>query len=400
MQKSYYGVVVWFIATLFVTYAFCLTTAAALFSTAIKASLHLSDFGVSFAVGAYIASYAGMQIPAGFLLDKFPIKNMVCIGIFLLALGNFCTSVADNLVLLTLANLLQGIGASFSFIASGIVTAQWFQIRQFPIFFGLTQTLASILAGVAHYYFIYILESMTWEVLYQYLSFFGFILFVLALIFVREPAGVKLSQKISLKKALTTVCKNGQVWLCTIAAATSSGILLAYASFWYLKVSDFYAIKLNDSLIISGLIFAGIGIGTPLLGWLSNKVQSRKLIIHLSLTLGNMALLLTLYLPHFDEGALAIIEITSFLTGLLLAGAMLFFTIVSEISNDVTRGIALGIVNTGVFLFNTLMMFIPYLFITRTSTMFFTFLWVFPFSIMIAIMVNYFIKESFLFGKE
>jgi MFS family permease len=202
----------------------------------------------------------------------------------------------------------------------------------------------------------------------------------------------------SFLKSLRSVLKNRQILLCAIAATTSFGALLAYASFWYSSIQTYYLTSSQDELLISAMIFAGIGIGTPLLGWLSNRFKSRNLIIHTTLVLGNMMLLLCIYLPHFNFNSLMIIKIISFLTGFLLSGSMLFYTVVSEISSDTTRGMALSITNTGVFLFNTLLLFVPYLFITEMSKFFFTYLWILPFSILISILFTYFIKESYSYN--
>ena len=65
-----------------------------------------------------------------------------------------------------------------------------------------------------------------------------------------------------------------------------------------------------DAVVISGMIFAGIGIGTPILGWISNRIKSRKLIVHTTLCLGTMFLLMCLYLPHFQINTLIPISIS------------------------------------------------------------------------------------------
>ncbi len=395
MKKNIYGSIVWLIVTLFVVYSFCLNTAAAVFSEPIKTSLHVSSLGVSIAVGAFIIGFAFMQIPAGYLLDRFNTKFVVSGGVLLLALGNIIISFANNVVLFSIANFIQGIGASFAFIAAGVVISQWFQAKLFPILFGLTQTLSCILAAVIHYIFTVALQGHTWNQIYQILAITGTVLFVLSLILVRSPSEQGKTKVISLKTSLTTVLKNKQIGLCALAATTSFGTLLAYAGFWYLNVQNFYTVHLLDAVVISGMIFVGIGIGTPFLGWISNKVKSRKLIIHLSLCLGTMFLLMCLYLPHYQIQTLIIIKIVSFLTGFLLSGSMLFYTVVSEISSNNTRGVALSVTNTGVFLFNTLLMFMPYLFVTNISTQFFTYLWILPFCAIISILLTYFIKESF-----
>lgn len=393
-MKKIYGYIVWFVVTLFVVYSFCLNTASAVFSDAIKISLQSSNMGVSIASGAFILGFACMQIPAGYWLDRFNARFVVSAGLFLLAIGNVLISFSNTLLLYTLANFIQGSGASFAFIAAAVLISQWFSAKKFPVLFGLTQTLSCVLAGVIHYYFTVALVTHSWNELYQWLAVFGFVLLILTLFIVKSPSGNKHNGTISLKKSLALVFCNKQILLCSVAAATSFGVLLAYAGFWYVRVQNFYFVGNIESVIISGMIFVGIGVGTPLLGWLSNKMKSRVMVIHVTLCLGTMALLLGLYLPHFDINSLIIVKILSFFIGFFLSGSMLFYTMVSEISSDKTRGVAISVLNTAVFLFNTLMLFIPYLFVTVISSNFFTYLWILPFFILLSILLLYFIKDS------
>src|SRR5579862_9165953 len=108
-MSKVYALMVWFIATLFVVYSFCLNTASAVFSEAIKTSLHATSVGVSIASGAFILGFACMQIPSGYLLDRYNARFVVSSGVFLLALGNVIISFSNNLIVYTLSNLLQGI---------------------------------------------------------------------------------------------------------------------------------------------------------------------------------------------------------------------------------------------------------------------------------------------------
>src|SRR3990167_5378411 len=220
-MQRFYGSLVWFVATLFVVYAFCLNTASAVFADAIRASLHTSNLGVSLATGAFILGFACMQIPAGYLLDRFNARYVVSSGVFLLAAGNIIISFADNLVMYSLSNFLQGVGASFAFIAAAILISQWFSARLFPILFGLTQTLSCILTAIIHYYFTIALATYTWNQIYHGLAIFGFILLSLTLLTVRSPSMMKREKHISLLASLESVCDNKQILLCSAAAATS-----------------------------------------------------------------------------------------------------------------------------------------------------------------------------------
>jgi len=396
MKVSFSGILVWFVITLFVIYGFFLNTAGAVFAGTIKSSLNLTDSGAAASVGSFIIGFALMQIPAGYLLDRFNIRNVVASGLFLLAFGNLALTHSTTLPLFCISNFVQGIGASFAFLAAGKLISQWFAPRLFPIMFGLTQSLSCVLAAIIHYKLVMALQTMTWQNIYLKLSVFGFVLLVLALIVVKSPKkGKDKTKPLSLSTSLGMVFKNTQVWLCAICAATSFGVLAAYGSFWYLNVQKFYSVDTTNSLIISGLVFAGIGIGTPLLGWISNKLKSRHLVIHFSLVLGAIFLILGLYLPHFNINNFFLIQTVSFFIGVFLSGAMLFYTCASELATDQTRAVALGVINTAVFIFNSLLLFIPRLFITNSSESFFTYLWILPVCVLVSILISYFVKETY-----
>ena len=395
MNKNIRPLLIWFIVTLFVVYAFFLNTAGAVFADTIKQYLHLSDTGASFAVGSFILGFAFMQIPAGYLLDRFSVRFVVSSGLLLLALGNFTLTFSSNLGLFAISNFIQGIGASFAFIAVGKLICEWFAPKFFPILFGLTQSLSCILTAIIHFYLVKALQSVTWQTIYLEFALFGFALLVLMFIFVKSPAKVKKQKMLSFKESISIVLKDKQIWLCSIAGATSFGSLAAYASFWYFKVQKNFAVDIGNSLIISGMIFVGIGIGTPFFGWFSNRIKSRNLALHISLVLGTIFLIMALYLPHFEISSYSIIKTVSFLLGFFLSGSMLYYTCISEISSINTRAVALGLINTCVFVFNTFLLFIPQMFITRDSKTYFTYLWIFPVCLLISIFFGYFVKETF-----
>lgn len=400
MKKNIMGLFIWFIVTLFVVYAFFLNTAGAVFADSIKASMHLSDVGAALAVGSFVLGFACMQIPAGYLLDRFAIRLVASSGVFLLALGNFTLSLSSSLSLFALSNFVQGLGASFAFIAVGKLIGEWFAPKMFPVLFGLTQTISCLLTAYIHYFLVEALQIVTWQSIYQKLSIFGFVLFVFMVVFVRTPSGVSAKKTLSFRKSMMTVLGNSQIWLCALAGATSFGVLAAYGSFWYMTVEKYFGVNIPNSLIISGMIFVGIGVGTPFLGWLSNKVQSRNLIIHLSVVLGAIFLLMGLYLPHFKLDSYIPIEFISFCIGFFLSGSMLYYTSISEISSNNTRAVALGLINTSVFVFNTLLLFLPRLFMVQATDSYFTFLWILPACILISILLAYFVKETYSRSKK
>ncbi len=205
-MRKFAGVLAWFFATLFVIYGFSLSTAASVFSGAIKSSLSLSDIQVSYAIGSFVIGYACMQIPAGYLLDRYKARYIVSLGILILALGNYLASTSSSLLFFSIANLIQGVGASFGFVSVGILISQWFSSKLFPVFFGLTQTLSFVASSFIHYYLLRILQSHSWNDVYFYLTFFGLGMLILSLLFIKNNPELDRGEASSLFKALKTVC--------------------------------------------------------------------------------------------------------------------------------------------------------------------------------------------------
>lgn len=400
MKKNVLGLLIWFIVTLFVVYAFFLNTAGAVFADTIKTYLQLSNVGAAFAVGSFVLGFACMQIPAGYLLDRYSIKWVTAGGVFLLAFGNLSLTFASSLSLFALSNFVQGLGASFAFISVGKLIGEWFAPKMFPILFGLTQTLSCVLTAFIHYYLVEALQVISWQTIYLDFSLFGFALFLLILLFVKSPSKAKSSQLLTFGKSLSLVFTNKQIWICAVAGASSFGVLAAYASFWYMSVQKSFQVPTSDSLIISGMIFAGIGIGTPFFGWLSNQIRSRKLAIHTAVVLGTIFLIMGLYLPHFSINTYFPIKLVSFCIGFFLSGSMLYYTCISEICSSNTRAVALGLINTCVFIFNTALLFIPQFIATKDSPSYSTSLWILPVCVLISVFFAYFVKETYSTKKS
>src|SRR3990167_1503795 len=325
-MKQYQAWLIWLIATLFVVYTFTLGTAASIFSDAIEKSLHLTKEQTSFSFSLFIIGFACMQLPAGYLLDRYKTRYVLSAAILIMAIGNWLASIAQTSLAFDIANFLEGVGGAFDFVSASILIAQWFPAKMFPILTGFVQTLACISVAVLHYILRINLETTNWHLTYHHFFLFGLALFVLSFLIIRTPSSFKLNFHFTFRQALGMVFHNKQNWLCALGAATSFGLLLSYASFWYAIVEAHYHVPLNDTAIIGGCVFVGVGVGTPLLGWISNKAKSRKLIIHLSLCLGIMSLILSLYLPHFNISSFLIAKTTAFLIGFFLSGGLLYYT--------------------------------------------------------------------------
>src|SRR6202163_1035933 len=81
----------------------------------IKGELHLSDLQLGTLLSAFFWTYACMQIPAGWLVDRFDVKWVFASGFFLWSVATAATGILHGFVALIVVRVILGLGESIVF---------------------------------------------------------------------------------------------------------------------------------------------------------------------------------------------------------------------------------------------------------------------------------------------
>jgi ACS family glucarate transporter-like MFS transporter len=95
-------------------------------------------------LSAFFWVYAFLQMPTGWLADRFGVRRTYALGFAFWSLAIILTGLAKNLAMLILLRVSLGAGQSIAFPASARATANWFQDRERGTVIGL------YLAGVRY----------------------------------------------------------------------------------------------------------------------------------------------------------------------------------------------------------------------------------------------------------
>jgi MFS family permease len=128
--------------------------------------LHLSPFIMGVLLSTFFWSYALMQVPAGWLVDRLGERRTYGWGMVVCAAASSLTGVAGSLPALMLTRVLLGSGQAVAFPASARTVADWFSRDQRGIVTGLYLTgvrLGQAAAGAAA---IVLLPRFGWKVLF------------------------------------------------------------------------------------------------------------------------------------------------------------------------------------------------------------------------------------------
>lgn len=92
--------------------------------------LNLSTSVMGILLSAFFWSYSFMQLPAGWMVDRYGVKRSFALGYTFWSLAAALTGFAHNLTTLVLLRMSLGIGQAVAFPASARAVAQWFRDKE------------------------------------------------------------------------------------------------------------------------------------------------------------------------------------------------------------------------------------------------------------------------------
>ena len=93
----------------------------------IKHEIHISDFQLGTLLSAFFWTYALMQIPAGWLVDRFDVKWVFAAGFLLWSAATAITSLLHGFTALLIIRVILGLGESVAFPSCGKVLGSYFK---------------------------------------------------------------------------------------------------------------------------------------------------------------------------------------------------------------------------------------------------------------------------------
>jgi cyanate permease len=211
----------------------------------------------------------------------------------------------------------------------------------------LTSAFSVNLIGVA-------LDSMTWRTLFNGTAVFGIGLFVLGLLYIRNPVPVVSDSKggianffASVLGGMAEVAKIGHVWVASLYGALAFGAMLALGVVWMPKLLMVHGLSEGNAGLGSSLLWLGLAAGSAVVPHMSDVLKRRKLPIILGAAVQLAALLGLVYLPGVGTG---LAWTLCFVFGFANAAHMLAFSTAADVVEPRQIGTSAAIVNGIMFI--------------------------------------------------
>ena len=299
-----------------------------------------------------------LQIPVGVLADTLGPRLIVTAGAFVAGVGSLLFGMAQAWEIAAIGRTLVGVGVAVTFVSLLKVCANWFPADRFATLNGVTMLAGNLGAVVAGAPLAWLITVVSWRSVFVGLGLTSIAIGALTWAVVRDRpeqsgyaplvSGPAATSGVRWTGALAQVLANPANWPSVFVNIGVGGSYLAFAGLWvvpYLRevrgLSQTMAAQHASTLVL------GVALGSVVIGLLSDRLRNERgvMIAYTFLyAFSWLPWLLHMPLPIWASYGWCL------LMGLLVPGFVLTWTIAKETNRPEHAGMAISVVNVGIFL--------------------------------------------------
>jgi len=304
------------------------------------------QFGQLVAVCLYV--YSIMQLPMGYVVDRFGLRHWVALSCIIFAFGCFCFSIAESIVMANIGRVLIGFGGALSFVSCMKIISMHFTSTTASFLTGLTASIGFSGAVFALATTSWFLEFIDWRNLVETLSYICFAL-ALIILFVTRNEGpfvsgsTESSAPVGPFDDLKCLLKQSETWLASFYAALMFVPTQVFGTSWGVTfLMEDYPYDRAVAGMYSSLIYVGWIIGAPLWGYLAGHFQEYYKIMMLCTILTFVFCLTLIYHEPLPYNSVSLVI---FAIGFFSSAYILIFAVMIKIMSPRLSGTILGIIS-------------------------------------------------------
>lgn len=353
------GLIVWSCCLVFYLYEFFLRTFIGTLAGKIIPALDLTSEEFAIMGAAYYVAYSLMQIPVGYLTDKFGAKRTVIGAMSLCAFSIVGFSMAQGFWTAFTVRFFMGLGSSFGFVSLLVVITNWFPQRLHATFIGISQFLGTMgpLLAAGPLASLMKASNLGWRALLIRVGAFGICFAILMLFLFRskprsiDATHVVIERPKTLLAQLKKLFTNRQAWLVAFYSALSYETIDFLGAMWGTYYLQARGLSLEAAGYTISLGWLGFAIGCPVTTIISEWIKRRKPILVLCSLLGITMTCIVNYVPMPSA---IYYQLAFFFIGVAASSLNLGIAVIIEHVEISVKAIALGFNNGMIILFGAL----------------------------------------------
>ncbi len=348
-RKSYYPWVVLLLCAAFLFYKYVLQVSPSIMTDQLMREFHVSGAGLGNLAATFFYAYFITQLFVGVILDKYSLRVICALAIAISGIGAIWFSYTGSLLSASIARGLMGFGAAFATVCYMKSAAVWFRPNQFAFIGGLLATAAMLGALFGEAPLAYIVQTQGWRGCLWLSGVLGLVIAVLFFLLVRNQSGqgdaVSVSEKYTVTFAdVWSVLKNPRNWVLTFYSGLTFSPVAVFGGIWGNPfVHEVYHFSHTHVASLISLSFLGLAVGGPVWGWVSDRLNRRKMVMFWGNLVALVSLVPVIYVI-LPEWLLATLLFTF---GFGVGAFMLGFAMANELNKLALSATVIALINTG-----------------------------------------------------
>lgn len=242
----------------------------------------LNALGFAKLISLYYLAYAIGQIPAGLLLDRYPLKLILAGSAFFCSIATLVFTMTHSALLAEIARFCIGLVSSFAFVGALKIGEVYWPSRYFTRIVGITVALGTIMASYGNVLLAYLARTESWVHLFHWIGLIGLcisLLFVLAYFCFPRKAPRPENAAYTVKD-IQKLLKSKFLWINALMGGLFYLPSAVLSDVWgnaFLHAT--YQLNFVETSSILSFMFIGWMVGSPIIGTLADLFKNPWMIM-------------------------------------------------------------------------------------------------------------------------
>ena len=316
----------------------------------------------------YFYCYAVMQLPAGLLSDSIGPRKTVTFFLLIASAGSILFGFAPNIETAYAGRVMVGLGVSMVFIPAMKILSQWFRAYEFALMAGILNAVGGAGVLAATWLLALMVAWFGWRVSFELIGVCTIVAVALGWLIIRDrpedkglPSLAQIDGKesevtapvnpIGLWEGARQVVAEKYFWPVAVWYFFDCGIFFGFGALWsgpYLM--HVYGMTRAEAGTVLSMIAWGMIVGSPILGFLSDRVLKSRKKVFVFCTSG-LVLILLFFNIFPSDLPLAALYVLFFMFSICASCIVAIgFTMTKELFPVEIAGTSVGTVNLFPFL--------------------------------------------------
>lgn len=276
----------------------------------------------------------------GVTLDRFSVRRLVLTAMASCIIFTSIFAISTSLEMAQIFRFLSGISGAYCFLSCIVLASRWFPPQKLALATGLIVTMAMIGGTLAQTPLTMLVAAVGWREAILLDSLLGVVFFIMMYFIISDyPQGYKAPEKRKAQRTFANsiwhAVSSAQNWLCGTYTSLMNLMILVMGATWgnaYLE--SVHHLTRTEASIATMMIYIGTIVGSPVIGWYSDKIGQRKKPMVYGAIIALFLSCIIIYVPELSATTIAILFLA---LGFITSSQIISYPVIFESNpKDVT----------------------------------------------------------------